>query len=714
MAVVGKYRLIALSLLLLALLSLPARAATAGDAKLAPYWLRSDETVNLYKTLDSGSALIGRSFVLVPQVPKDRAPRYDYRVLLTFGREALEEHRVFGHGSYALAYGDREFSFPGLILGTISGAAAALFSKLGYRPPTFALADDGEDHLYFIQNASGQGMDTFPISIGFLRELKPEEATRFKAHLLAEEQAEKAKRTADLHAAKGGPLAVIDAYNYGGSELIWKIYYGLFDQLDDPRLQGDRPDLVASRKLARDAVLSQMFQAYHKTYSLRYAAQIQEPTFPDRTDLVERDGWGHEISRVEGQTYHIRKRFQESYERSRPNLGRNLGALFSASQNGVLSPAKMWDPSTACSRFLADSKALSPGTVAHFEENLERALLGREPKALPLPRYAVTPPYRLPWEPAVTALPRETLDKYAVSWIRPSDWQKLKRGFGGVVVFNPGFTPALRVVVTYEPQVEHELLTQINFWRKGEENLEPVQSLSEQPMERFEVSGRSVVLIAFPKTTRALLQDGPRSWFVLMDGAKEGVTARRDEMRAFVKSFQWQGVPQLAEQPVESQRPTVQERSLRRAAPGRRPSPPDGELERARNEPEPALKEAASEPGRSAPTSAPAVETPAVEATEPEPTREKRRETPAGDVIPVARHLRFNVEPTDAFILIRGAEDERFTLIGQAKEYEKAAFDMPGEGIYDVWVRADGWQDQRLRVQVTAGGRAEVAIQLSP
>lgn len=702
----------ALAVLILVLLGSGPIAGETG-----PHWLRSDELIRVDHDLDSGAALIGRSFVLVPYVSEALAPRYDYRVLLTFGREQVEERQAFGKSSYAVAYGDGVFSLKGMVMGQVSPQAAALLSQIGlHRDPSFVIAVDEDDHAFLVKDSAGRAAD-FPVAFGRLRELTAEEAKRLEAHFAAVEKSEREKRAADLQAAAGGPLPVLDVYRYRGGELIWNIYYGLFDRLSDPRLEG------TSRQLVRDALVSNLFQTYHHTYSQHYGDKIREPTFLVRSDLVERDDAGNELSRLEGQTFRIRTRYKESYERSFPDVARTFGSLFSAfdSAENRVRTERLFDAAGACERFLTDYGSLSPGTIARFEENLERAVLGRQPIVLAPPRAAIIQaPYKLPWELGPNGGPaREVLAQYGVSWAVPSDWERIQRAYG-IAVYNTGTTNVAQVIVRRETETVEDPLVYVNSWR-DKEDLPPVTSLGEQPVRTLEIQGRKGILASFPGSTQALIHDGPQTWSVTMYGSKQSVAARNDELMAFVESFQWEGAPRIektADVATERETAATEESGTGRR---RRPGPlsmPVAPAEAVDQAPVQAAKPTDELAGTRLEADEDEADAPLVDTTAPpEPQPEEARGEAAADLLEVASEIHFDVEPREAFLLFRSSGDERFTLIGKASEYGSESsgrsFTMPSEGFCELWIRAEGWQDRRLRLKVVPGGQARVSIRLS-
>lgn len=94
----------------------------------------------------------------------------------------------------------------------------------------------------------------------------------------------------------------------------------------------------------------------------------------------------------------------------------------------------------------------------------------------------------------------ELLDDYAISWIRSAEWEKRERPYG-IAVYDVGFPDTAQVFVSYKPEAIEDVLPYINLWR-GREYLASVSSVSEQPMEPFEVGeGRSGLLLSFSDST---------------------------------------------------------------------------------------------------------------------------------------------------------------------------------------------------------------------
>lgn len=242
----------------------------------------------------------------------------------------------------------------------------------------------------------------------------------------------------------------------------------------------------------------------------------------------------------------------------------------------------------ACSRFLDAYKATSPGTVAHLEENLERALFGRAPQRLDLPVELAeirSAPTRMPWEKAPSGVAgRESLADYGISWVRPADWQPVKRGYG-IAVYNAGFPETAQVIVTYKAETIDDVLPYINLWRERED-LATIDDVASQPMESLEAGGRRGLLVSFSGSTQVLLHDGPHSWIVTMYGDKRVVAARLGELRDFVRSFEWHGAPNP---PVEQDDRSKSggTRSLRRRAAPAEASRPTETVEPPERSPQP-------------------------------------------------------------------------------------------------------------------------------
>ncbi|HVS15345.1 MAG TPA: hypothetical protein VMV46_15570, partial [Thermoanaerobaculia bacterium] len=127
----------------------------------------------------------------------------------------------------------------------------------------------------------------------------------------------------------------------------------------------------------------------------------------------------------------------------------------------------------------------------------------------------------------------------------------------------------------------------------------------------------------------------------------------------------------------------------------------------------------AAEP-RPAPAIARAEPEPAPE--EPEPEELAPADEPVVEAIPFDSELQSSlqlslaVEPEEAFVLLRSPYDERFTNIGQAMEFDASKrrgqpFALPGDGVFYVMLRAEGYGD--YVVKVTADPRRPAPTTLS-
>lgn len=523
----------------------------------APYWAGFDRHAFLGKDFtDSSRELIGRTFLLAPEIPPHRAPRYDDRSLLTFTDSTLEEQRAWGRASYRIAY---------------QGAAFDFRSLLGRS--TFSIRSDKDGHNLFLATQSGSGTGGVETRFhGHIRELTADEAELFRKHLLAEAEAEASRVLEERRQAGAGPLPYLRTHDVSPMaqtpiDWIWQIYYGRFDQLDRSQIKG-------------------LYRQYHQEYSLLYGDSIDEPVTLNRSDLVTRDGWGNEKSRIEGHTYKIRTRFQPGYERSEANAGDLMAGLMK-SWNGntkTLDFGPVIDIGRACETFLKRYKEVSPGTVAHFETNLDHALFGRPAVVLPVPTPAEANPMPLllPGEDLGPGIPESAPD-YALSWVRPPAWNRVDRHYG-VAVFSAGSPKPAEVIITYKPESIDDVLPYINLWRERE-FLEPVGSLAEQPMENLLVDGREAILISLPRAHQVLIHDGPRSWIVTMHGQKETVAKHLGELRDFVQSFRWTGVPSPP-LPAEPQSADSPEDDVSTG----------GDTRARRSQPEPSQQQTANEP----------------------------------------------------------------------------------------------------------------------
>jgi hypothetical protein len=69
--------------------------------------------------------------------------------------------------------------------------------------------------------------------------------------------------------------------------------------------------------------------------------------------------------------------------------------------------------------------------------------------------------------------------------------------------------------------------------------------------------------------------------------------------------------------------------------------------------------------------------------------------------------LSFSVEPETAFVLLRSPFDQRFTNVGQAEDFDAGKrrgqpFSLPGEGVFFVMLRAEGFGDHVIKVTAAA------------
>jgi len=74
----------------------------------------------------------------------------------------------------------------------------------------------------------------------------------------------------------------------------------------------------------------------------------------------------------------------------------------------------------------------------------------------------------------------------------------------------------------------------------------------------------------------------------------------------------------------------------------------------------------------------------------------------------VTQEIRLDVEPEDTFVLVRGPEDSRFTLVGKVAEFsakgKSPGLRLPGEGTWLLLFRREGLRERIVRVTVDPGG----------
>jgi hypothetical protein len=74
----------------------------------------------------------------------------------------------------------------------------------------------------------------------------------------------------------------------------------------------------------------------------------------------------------------------------------------------------------------------------------------------------------------------------------------------------------------------------------------------------------------------------------------------------------------------------------------------------------------------------------------------------------VTQEIRLDVEPEDTFVLVRGPEDSRFTLVGKVTEFsakgKPPGLRLPGEGTWLLLFRREGFRERIVRVTVDPGG----------
>ncbi|MBC8087850.1 MAG: hypothetical protein H7Z40_11340 [Phycisphaerae bacterium] len=491
----------------------------------SPYWIHQGGRESTTKSVIPTPRLIGKTFLFVPDVAPELRPRYDYRVLLTFGANRLEARKVLGAEAYAVSYETHTFRF------------AKMAAKVN-----FGVAMDYYDQLYLRASPGSERPTYVP---GLLRELKNMEAGQFRTYIASADAAERARQAQERRAGQTVPLPQLETFDLSGSragvELIRKIYYGQFDALNDPRFNDSRPENKVAQALVTNSAVNNLLRTYHEEYSEFFGDRIAEPVVSLRSDWVTYDRWGNELDRSKGHAFRIRTRYAGEYRAAIPGVGDVFGMMLRSFDNGdkQIDFSRMADEmfvGTACRAFLERYAASNPATVARFEENLARAFSKQSPLVINEPANRMdlgSNPLRLPGEVLLPV--REVLTEEGVSWTRPAGWKKFTRGYGAAV-YGVGTPASVEVIVTRLPKMVDSLLPYLNMWRERE-RLAPIAREGEQPMERLTVDGRSAILISYKGSTQVMIHDGAQTWIVTMYGWTRGVADGMSDLRAFVNSF---------------------------------------------------------------------------------------------------------------------------------------------------------------------------------
>lgn len=556
---VGTSRIHIVALVLLALNVGIAHSQT-GDATDGPFWMNAAQDIpGLPGKTRKLETLEGKSVLFIPREYGPN-PRYDRRILFTFAKDRLIEKRVLTEVAHKISPWHGYFHLDEYLLGYRHPDAARIKKAMPmFREPHLAFVQHGdasEMELVLLRDDTGEeGGVVF--SLGWARELTDDEARRFTACLDEESAAERKRREADLQAAGDGPLHCIDAYGYTGGPMIHAVYFGEFDKLYDKRFRGGTKleDLVDN--LAADARRAQFFRTYHRIYADECADRLNPGNSKQYSvDLVKVDGFGNVKETLgKGESFFVRREYADSYEAARRG---NAPAYVLSSMLTMPNPGSMStnvealydiDLAIACRRFIHAHKDTSPGTLDHFEKNLERAFREAAPDPI-APCDAAAPPatLRLPWELTADA-GIERLAQYGISWRVPASWSSIQRSYG-IAAYHARLGGELTALVHHRPEPTDDLLPYINSWltKDGQES---VIFLEDVDLESFEVQGRPAHFVTLTRAAHALIQDKNQTWVFTIYGDKALLQEGRAELRSLVESVEFfppEGAPAAAKQ----------------------------------------------------------------------------------------------------------------------------------------------------------------------
>lgn len=497
----------------------------AGESS-SPYWIYQGGPSPSMRRVLPTAQLMGRTFLLVPDLDAELRPRYDYRVLLTFTPSRLEARKVMGDEAYAMSYESHTFRF----------------TKMAAKVD-FSVVVDDSDQLY-LRALSGPKQPYYVP--GLLRELTDAEAGQYRTHIATVDAAERARRAQERRTGQSVPLPYLETFDLSGSrvgaDLIRKIYYGQFAALSDPRFRGK--DETLARIFVTNAAVKNLIRSYHEEYSEYFGDRIVEPTVTLQTDLITYDRWGNVKERAEGRPVRIRTRFERMYRAALPQHADVFGLIVRSLDSGAqnIDFNRMADEmfvGEACRSFL-EKYAGSPATIARFEENLVRAYNNQPALVISAPTDRMdlgSDPLRLPGEVLVAT--NDVLTEHGVSWTRPAGWKKITSSYA-VANYGIGTPPSLHVIITRFQQPFDGLLPYLNLMREREGLPRTVRE-SDQPYERLTVGGRPAVLVAFPRAVHVMIQDAAQPWALLIMGSPSEVTEAMPDVRAFLESFVFTG-----------------------------------------------------------------------------------------------------------------------------------------------------------------------------
>jgi len=193
------------------------------------------------------------------------------------------------------------------------------------------------------------------------------------------------------------PLRFINFTSYPASHVYEYLYYGFGNPLDDvPR----------SRRLSAEVglrnTLRSLFLTYHDEFERRFGnTSVARAGFNDGKEWVEirnttqtKNGWGTVISSTSTHHSWVRPRYSDAYIAAMPTTGDLVGGFLikmaedeKAKQLGEGQVTKQelmdfylsgFERSKGVKELLDRYSSKFPGTVKHFEENLFRALTGKQ------------------------------------------------------------------------------------------------------------------------------------------------------------------------------------------------------------------------------------------------------------------------------------------------------------------------------------------------
>jgi hypothetical protein len=548
-------------------------------AQYGPYWLDLYRPIRHVKTLPSGKELVGRSFLLVPLIADDNIPRHDPRILLTFESNAINDQRVVGEKRHQITFNKSTFSITNSATGIVDLRRAKASKALGVGSEiVFTIGSQGSGNLRLLginRSFAGRPMLLF----GNVRELTEDETVRFRDYLSEGRVSEEKQRTKELDSAANGTPAYIDTHTIVDGGFFKNVYLGHFDKLGlKPSKEFTAKDISANKNALRHYFQS-IYHDYHTVYGRRHGdtqdkrLHSGEEWIKVDTFLVKTMGGDPVGNPVVTDSIYVRERFRDTYVATQSTEDRAMSTLGDMFNQNVKRPQEL-PIFRAASRsdknpdaFLDLFKENSPGIVDHFENNLQRALDGREPLTFDNDAYTpFTDTVRLPWEKSATDSPggpanREGPPEHGLTWMRPQNWghSKSAHGIAGYLVGTPPNQAKIEIHLIDDRE---GLLQRLNMFISKEQffidrqfvrGKRRNQSTRIQDIERldmFEVDGRTVYYLKNDREAKAFIPDGSKLLIIMMygSGSDDLIQDHHATFKSFLQSILWNNKANITDQ----------------------------------------------------------------------------------------------------------------------------------------------------------------------